>query len=311
MLMLDPIEIAGIAGGAALLVVGRALMIVNRKRHSLDRALADQDPMVRRAAIDLVDERTISTHIDVLVERALVETDPDVRAALARTLSRGEWQPGDDPRVLQLRAWAGQVGTPSDAERADATRTDAIGSDSSSSAVDAAEKPVVIGAKLEMSNVDDSSSGAVGFFSDEPQSASVPEDVPAWTGSTIDRALVRPSPESHLADKRLLESGSNGRPVNTDDQMVARREVGITKAEQAAVNLLRSAGYAVAAQNAADSMGEDPAPTPAQSTDELRILTDLCVQRAITTAIFEEAARRMRVENDRLEALLARLRERG
>lgn len=178
----------------------------------------------------------------------------------------------------------------------------------SSSAVDA-EEPVAVGAKLEMSN-GDSSSGAVGSFSDDPQSESGTEDVPAWTGSIIDQALVRPSPKEDLADRRLLESGSNVRPVNLGDQMAARREVGISKAEQTAVDLLRSAGYAVGAQNEADSMREDPAPTPAQGTDELRILTDLCVQRAITTSIFEEATRRMHLENDRLEALLARLRER-
>jgi hypothetical protein len=282
-------------------------MIINQRRRNLDRALANGDPMVRRAAVDLIDERSLSAHVDTLLERALVETDPCVRADLARAVSHCDWQRGDDPRILQLRAWAGSVCELSDARPAGGVPIGEALHDSLSTSNGFSDKSRSLDDNVERTNMDDMSGPLFGLSNSTP----VGEDAPALTGSVIDRALVRPSQIFDRPDTRVLNSKANARTVKIDEPSSVQGETGVDKAQQAAMMLLRSAGYAVTAKSEPILTSEGPVAVASSDIDDHQLLTEVCVQRAITTAIFEEAVRRMRVENDRLEALLARLQSSG
>jgi hypothetical protein len=304
--MLNLGEIGGIAGGGAALVVGVSMVAIARRRRRLDRALVNADSATRLAALDVVTKRGLSGHLNVLVERALVEDDPHVRAGLVRVLLHAEWEPGADRRLLQLRAWAARS---------------------------VAEPAIPVGSSpLRQASVADPSRADI-----EHESDRVPDEVGA---ATNEKPL-----QDHLTDtaldnrwfSELLTSDASGAPETAIDSpptvSIARTEekwnggrlhgvstgssrgtIPIAKAEQNAIQVLREAGYRLATASdlsepgtvgidTADGTGSSPA------ADDLQLLTELCVKRVVTVTIMEEAIRRMRVENSGLEALLARLNE--
>ena len=67
------------------------------------------NPADRISALALVDARGVGAHLDLLVERASAERDPDVLVALARLIARSQWEPIDDRRMMELRVWARHV----------------------------------------------------------------------------------------------------------------------------------------------------------------------------------------------------------
>lgn len=69
----------------------------------LDVALANPDPQVRRAALESIGERWLGPHATVLVDLARRETDPEVIAALTTLVGRHQWEPADNPALVELR----------------------------------------------------------------------------------------------------------------------------------------------------------------------------------------------------------------
>jgi hypothetical protein len=109
------------------------------------------------------------------------------------------------------------------------------------------------------------------------------------------------------------EDGSGSWPPGVSS-ISAKETFPIAKAEQNAIRILREAGYRVGTT----SEPSQPATVGIERSDgiggsleasDLQLLTELCVRRVITATIMEEATRRMRAENSRLEALLARFNE--
>jgi hypothetical protein len=296
--MLNPGEIGGIAGGAAVLVAGLGIMRIGRRSRRLNRALADPDSATRLAAIDLLTERGLSGHLNVLVERALVEDDPQVRESLVGVLRHAEWEPGSDRRLLQLRTWAGRCAAESVVE--------------SSTATDQGSVSVDIGQEANSPMKED----------EAPTNVDQQEDHPVNT--TMDRwfsellagdDLDAPEPEIDFLPTVSIprsEDANGGRAPGVSSG--SKDAIPIAKAEQNAIRILREAGYRVATTS-------EPSPAGTVDVDsldgiggsleasDLELLKELCVRRTITATILEEATRRMRAENSRLEALLARFNE--
>jgi hypothetical protein len=274
--MLSPAEIGGIAGGGgAVLIAGISwpLLVARSRRRRLDEALGGPDPATRLAALDLVAERGVSAHlVGVLVERALVENDPGVQAALVRALTLTRWEPGADRQALQLRAWA--------------TRTAEAGRE----LVALTESPVADGAggsRPEPPVADP-------VIDDGREQVPVELELPAWLEPVM---------------AKDFDGRRNGVEANGEEPGSSRVRP-IAKAEQDAVRVLREAGYGVATRSPSVvdvDRADDAAPVPTRN--EVEFLRELGAQRYVTLTLMEEAIRRMRAENARLERELARYRE--
>ena len=290
--MLSPAEIGGIAGGGGVVLIAGIswpLLVASRRRRRLDQALAGPDPATRLAALDLVAERGVSAHlVGVLVERALVENDPVVQAALVRALTHTRWEPGADRRTLQLRAWA--------------TRTAALRGHPAAPEAEAGGKEA--GRELVALTESAEADGAGGSRPEPPVADPVIDDgreqvpaemeVPAWLEPVM---------------AKDFDGRRNGAEANGEDPGSPRARP-IAKAEQDAVRVLREAGYGVATSSPSVvdvDLADDAAPV--STRNEVEFLRELGAQRFVTLTLMEEAIRRMRAENARLERELARYRE--
>ena len=292
--MLNPAEIGGIAGGGAVVIAGSAwrLLATSRRRRRLDEALAGPDPATRLAALDLVAERGVSAHLGVLVERALVESDPVVQAALVRALTHTRWEPSADRRVLQLRAWAARTA----ALRGHPAELDAV------AAAEEAEPGLELVAVTESpgASADGGSRReqpvAEPMIEDVREEAPAEMDLPAWLEPVMAKGF---------------EGSRNGASANGEEPAPVRRAAPIAKAEQDAVKVLREAGYGVATRSSPSAVDVDVADDapPMSTRDETQFLRELGAQRVVTLTLMEEGIRRMRAENARLEAELARYRQ--
>jgi hypothetical protein len=297
--VLSDAAIGGLAGGGALLVAAGSwrVMALRARRRRLQRALRDPDPSQRAAALELVAERGVSRYLSVLVERALVETDPGVEATLVDVLTRAQWEPSADPRVLQLRAWAKR-------------------------AVARAPVPPPRHAPSEAAVAPAVEPGSAPEPGSEPVSEAQ-EEAPPSEPSELARDTPRRAPdlaglspagvnpvESWLVPDpwagRPEEDLGNGVRAEQLEPVSHEREAPLAKAEQGAIKLLRDAGYGVAARNRV----EESQPVSSSGEPELvTVLREMVAQRVITVTLLEEAVRRMRAENTQFEQAINRRRD--
>jgi len=109
-------------GGVMLLVAAVARRLHTRRRTlaSLQLAIEDADPILRRAALRALGSRGLTNFAELLVHRALVETDAPTRQTLVEVVCQNDWEPADNRDLLTLRLWAhaqaeGGVPTPAPA----------------------------------------------------------------------------------------------------------------------------------------------------------------------------------------------------
>jgi hypothetical protein len=281
-----------------------------RRRRRLDRALADPGPATRLAALDLLDERGVSGHLNVLVERALVEDDPQVRAALVGVLRTAEWEPSSDRRLLQLKSWAARcVAEPVPEDSSLISQSSSTNSNRADIGPEADRGP-------------DEGAPSTSEKQDQEQPVGTVSESDRWFSDLLNGdAFDSPETEIDSLSTFSIARNGNGNGGNGDSGGGLSRGVPsgssrdpIAKAEQNAMSLLREAGYRVATtseRSQSDTVGigaVDPFGSSLDAND-IQHLTELCVRRVITATILEEATRRMRAENSRLEALLARFKE--
>jgi carbamoyl-phosphate synthase large subunit len=109
------IELIGAGAGASLLLTAGVWRLRTRRQavRQVRLAMLDPDPGTRRAAMFVASERGLGPYADLLVERAECETDRNVVAAMAEAITRNQWEPADNRRLVDLRLWAqGQLATP-------------------------------------------------------------------------------------------------------------------------------------------------------------------------------------------------------
>lgn len=106
--MSDSWRFALIAVGAALILGAFVWRFVRSSRGSkqLSRALRDPDPLVRRAAIEVMSERGIGDYASSLRPMVNAEPDASVLDALALAITRNQWEPADNRKLVELRLWA-------------------------------------------------------------------------------------------------------------------------------------------------------------------------------------------------------------
>lgn len=75
-------------------------------RTTLAAALASPDPAERRAAVGVIAEHGVAANAELLLDHACNEEDPEVLAAIALAVARSQWEPLDNPTVVELRLWA-------------------------------------------------------------------------------------------------------------------------------------------------------------------------------------------------------------
>jgi hypothetical protein len=95
-------------GGVALLASAVAWRAMTRKRAfaTVRWALMHQDPAIRQAAFAIAGQQGLSRYADLLLEQASRETDRGIARALAEAVARHQWEPADNPALVQLRLWA-------------------------------------------------------------------------------------------------------------------------------------------------------------------------------------------------------------
>ena len=94
--------------GAALLGGAVAWRMSTRRgaRATLRSALTSPNPASRIAALNIVASEGVASYVDLLRQRAAVESDPEVRRTLAEVIARSQWEPVDDQALVELRLWA-------------------------------------------------------------------------------------------------------------------------------------------------------------------------------------------------------------
>jgi hypothetical protein len=96
--------------GLALVLSALVWAMIGRGRRGAKKlvrqALANADPRVRRAAVALAGDGGLSRNSRLLLAVARYESDPAVLEALAATISRNQWEPASNPRIVELRLWA-------------------------------------------------------------------------------------------------------------------------------------------------------------------------------------------------------------
>lgn len=289
--MLNPGEIAGIAGAGFVVVVGSSTYgaAVAHRRRAYRRRLSDPDPGTRVIALEAISERGVYPYLDALTERALVESDPGVQEALARIVSGADWNESSDRRLLQLKVWAERVTVPApDTERPsddrgpDALSGQAKAAPPSAEQADVGPKGALDAPTAELRRVEPLSEPGPGR-SDPVETWLVPDP---W-------------------EDRPIDSPANGsRPEPELETVAATEGTGAAKAERSAIELLHEAGYGV--ERPQHAKRDAPvAPAEPGKTNRRQTIEDFLAQRVITVTILEEAVRRMRAENDRLESAFA------
>jgi hypothetical protein len=288
--MLNPGEIGGIAGAGFLAVAGSGvyLAVLARRRRAFRNTLRDPDPGARVAALDVISEQGVYPYLDVLTERALIESDPKVQASLARIISRAHWDPSSDRRLLQLKGWADRVAatSPEHSKEAPDDRP-SPGPDVDLNPEPAAASPAAEPAHELKSGVPGGARQVGGLG--EPHSGRH-DPVEEW--------LV-PDP---WADKPIDSTANGSRPEPDLESVAAPEPRGAAKAERSAIELLQEAGYGVDRPQHAKAPAPPEQPVETHRPDLRQSLQEFLAQRVITVTILEEAVRRMRAENDRLES---------
>ena len=105
-------ELVPLLAGLGLLILGGGWWVLARRRRAADallnEAFSSSDPDVRVAAVALIGKEGVRRHAEMLLELSRGETDTAVLRALAETVSQNLWEPANDPRVVELRLWAGR-----------------------------------------------------------------------------------------------------------------------------------------------------------------------------------------------------------
>ena len=79
----------------------------HRRARSLVRAaLTDPNTETRRAGAAVIGEHGLAPYADVLAALVASERDETVLEAVAAAVARNQWEPADDPRLVELRLWA-------------------------------------------------------------------------------------------------------------------------------------------------------------------------------------------------------------
>ena len=101
-------ELTALVVGVVLLAGALGWRAVARRRAAagIRRALLDDEPERRRAAVFLAADRGIGRFADLLLERARQERSRLVRDALVEVVARSQWEPADRPELVELRLWA-------------------------------------------------------------------------------------------------------------------------------------------------------------------------------------------------------------
>lgn len=289
--MLNAGEIGGIAGGCAVVVLGSTafVTVMIRRRRRLRRTLQDADPAARLAALEAIANRGVYSYLDALIERALVEDDPRVQETLARIVTVAQWDPSSDRRLLQLKGWAERLAASLDTapEPASPAAQAATGAESAPQppveppSEPESREPEEGEARIPAPPTEEAAGSGRGSQA-EVEAWLVPDP---WAGKPFDE-----SSNGLTGDPDLVRTGRGG-------------PSGAAKAEQSAIELLQEAGYGV------EKLSPLPdTPRPAAEPEEpslRRALREVLTQRVITASILEEAARRMRAENERLESTLS------
>ena len=76
-----------------------------RTRRALQEGLSSNDPSVRHATLDAVDDDLLSRNAPIFLRLLETESDPDVLDALAGAVARSRWEPTDNANVVELRRW--------------------------------------------------------------------------------------------------------------------------------------------------------------------------------------------------------------
>lgn len=79
---------------------------IRRRRRTLTSGLGDPDPAVRIATVEAMTSGGLSANAVALEGLTKTEQDPDVLETLARAVIRHQWEPANDPAMVQLRIWA-------------------------------------------------------------------------------------------------------------------------------------------------------------------------------------------------------------
>jgi hypothetical protein len=261
-----------------------------RRRRRLRRTLQDADPAARLAALEAIANRGVYSYLDALIERALVEDDPRVQETLARIVTVAQWDPSSDRRLLQLKGWAERLA----ASLETAPEPASPAGQAVPNAESAPQAPVEPPSEPEPREPEESA----------PRIPAPPTEEPAGSGrggqAEVEAWLV-PDP---WAGKPFDES-TNG--LTGDPELVRTRHrepSGAAKAEQSAIELLQEAGYGVEKPSPQPDATRPAGPEPEEPSLR-RALREVLTQRVITASILEEAARRMRAENERLESTLS------
>lgn len=97
---------AGLAlSGVAL---GWRLIAARRWRARLREMLWHPDASVRAAGMRRIAATGLAPWTSLLLERVADPTDTQVAGELAWLIASCQWEPADDPRVMQLRLWAAE-----------------------------------------------------------------------------------------------------------------------------------------------------------------------------------------------------------
>jgi len=99
------VELIMLGCGGALLSggVGWRVRAHHQERDALRSALADPGPDRRSAALVALGKRGMGSDADLVLELARSETNPAVLGALTDAVCRNQWEPADNPALVELR----------------------------------------------------------------------------------------------------------------------------------------------------------------------------------------------------------------
>lgn len=99
------VELITIGCGMALLcsAAGWRVGVHRLQRRRLAAALTDPDPDRRRAALTVLGQGGIRPYADLVLSVARTESDTSVLTTLVQAVCRNQWEPADDPSLVELR----------------------------------------------------------------------------------------------------------------------------------------------------------------------------------------------------------------
>lgn len=102
------LEIGLVAAGTALLVLAAARAALRRRRAAtaLRRALRDEEPGRRAAAVRVATAQGMRRWAGEMLHLAHTERDPVVVAELLEAVRRHQWEPAATRPLVELRLWA-------------------------------------------------------------------------------------------------------------------------------------------------------------------------------------------------------------